>query len=265
MTILFAAETLLLSILSLLVVGLLRSHAEILRRLEPAGSGGRSASGQGDEFDPRIAPPGDDELGSEASEIVGTTLVGDARKVAFPAGGPGTLIAFLTSGCLVCREFWGAFADDPLQPGTNLLVVTKDSSHESPRKLSGLAGDSIPVVMSSDAWDSYGVPLAPYFVFVDGRSGRIHGEGAASNWGQLKSLFTDYLWDREAAAARASRETAGGHAARIARIDAALDDRGITEDDPSLYEPPEFPGDEDISEAEELHLHHGPAGNSHAP
>ena len=36
MTILVAVETLLLVLLSLVVVGLLRSHAEILRRLGPA-------------------------------------------------------------------------------------------------------------------------------------------------------------------------------------------------------------------------------------
>lgn len=264
MTILFGAETLLLAILSLLVVGLLRSHAEILRRLESGRPSRRPSESQPDEFDPRLARPSDDELGGAASEIVGTTIEGDARKIAFPPGGPGTLIAFLTSGCTVCREFWGALADDPLHHGTNLLVVTKDSSHESPSKLSRLAGESIPVVLSTAAWESYEVPLAPYFVYVDGQSGRIHGEGAASSWGQLKSLFTDFLFDRDVASTTRSLETAGGHGARIARVDATLTESGIVEDDPSLYESPQLPEDEEAAKMEGLHIEWGPAGNGHA-
>jgi hypothetical protein len=266
MTILFAAETVLLALLSLLVVGLLRSHAEILRSLE-SGTPRRAPASREDEFDPRIARPNDDEIGGPASEVVGTTIEGDARKVAFPAGGPGTLIAFLSSGCTICREFWGAFAQDPLQHGTNLLVVTKDSSHESPSKLNRLAGDSIPVVMSTAAWQSYDVPLAPYFVYVDGKTGRIFGEGAASNWGQLKSLFTDFLFDQDPSLARADRgpTTAGGQAARAARIDGALDAAGVDEDDPSFYEPPQLPEDEAVARAEGLAIDWGPpVGNGNA-
>jgi hypothetical protein len=242
MTLLVAGETLLLGILSLLVVGLLRSHAEILRRLEGAGSPLRGTDADPDddeEIDPRIAPPNDRALGNAASEIVGTTIEGDAQQIAFPHGGPGTLIAFLTSGCAVCREFWDAFAtgEAKLPRDTRLVIVTKNTTHESPGKLLSLRPPGYPVIMSTAAWEAYEVPMAPYFVYVDGGTGRINGEGSASNWGQLKSLFTDYLVDLGFAEKRArSKRTAGGHDARLRRVDEELQAANILPGDPSLYE-----------------------------
>jgi hypothetical protein len=254
MTVLVGAETFILALVSLLVVGLLRSHAEILRRLEAPGAPQRRPRSGGEELDPRIAPPDDAALGEEAHEIAASTIAGDARKVAFPPGGPGTLIAFLTSGCAVCGHFWSAFASGQttLPSGTNLVIVTKDSTHESPSKLNKLAPRGVPVLMSSDAWDAYDVPMAPYFVYVDGPSGRIHGQGSAGNWEQLRSLFTDYLFDRETAATRSADtpETAGGHKARLDRVEASLRDAQIEPDDPSLYEPPQLP--EDAAATEEF-------------
>ena len=39
--------------------------------------------------------------------------------------------------------------------------------------------------MTSEAWDDYGVPVSPYFVLVDGPSGRVVGEGAGTSWEQV--------------------------------------------------------------------------------
>jgi hypothetical protein len=253
MTVLVGAETFVLALFSLLVVGLLRSHAEILRRLETQDAPRRRPD-SGEEMDRRIAPPDDAELGGEAHEIAGATIAGDARKIAFPPGGPATLIAFLTSGCAVCGEFWSAFTsgETTLPRDTTLVIVTKDTSHESPSRLARLAPRGVALVMSSEAWDAYAVPMAPYFVYVDGPTGRIQGEGSAGNWEQLRSLFTDYLFDREAAGAgvEGSRATAGGHTARLDRVAAALHAAQIGPDDPSLYEPPQLP--EDAAETEKF-------------
>ena len=49
--------------------------------------------------------------------------------------------------------------------------------------------------MSSDAWDSYDVPVAPFFVLIDGASGNVLGEGAASNWDQVSSMLQQALED----------------------------------------------------------------------
>ena len=45
--------------------------------------------------------------------------------------------------------------------------------------------------MSSDAWDAYEVPGSPYFVFVEGTSGRLVGQGTAPDWDQVVRLMTE--------------------------------------------------------------------------
>jgi len=77
--------------------------------------------------------------------------------------------------------------------------------------------------MSSDAWQDYRVPGAPYFVLVDGATGRIAGEGSAQTWHQVTSLMG----------------SAGGDASPRERlVDAELGAAGILPGDPWLYHPP---------------------------
>src|SRR6266508_1266809 len=70
-----------------------------------------------------------------------------------------------------------------------LLVVLKGAEAESVAAARKLAPPDVEVVMSSEAWETYGVPVAPYFVYVDGPSGDIVGEGAAATWAQIVSLI----------------------------------------------------------------------------
>ena len=52
--------------------------------------------------------------------------------------------------------------------------------------LAGLAGPDVTVLLSSSAWDAFGVPGSPYAVLV--RDGAVAGQGVAHSWGQLASL-----------------------------------------------------------------------------
>src|SRR6185436_19479085 len=101
MTALVAVETILLVLLAVLVAGLLRSHAEILRRLEAGGVERQSAAPP-----LALAQPRDDA--PAPSDVGGVTLGGDAVQIAVAAPGTRTLLAFLTSGCSVCGGFWQA-------------------------------------------------------------------------------------------------------------------------------------------------------------
>jgi hypothetical protein len=112
------------------------------------------------------------------------------------------------------------------------VVVTKDTSHESPSRLRELASPGLRVVMSSRAWDDYDVPVSPYFVHVDGRTGEIAGEGAAERWDQIVSLLRDARDDRTAAARRATNGPG-----RILRADVELRAAEVGRDHPSLYRP----------------------------
>ncbi len=226
---LVAVETLLLVLLALLVVALLRSHAEVLRRLGPPADAG------GERLAPGVPPPPERRDADPAPDVAGTTPFGEAIQVALAPGGPSTLLAFLSSTCLTCEGFWRSLAagDAPLPDGVRVVVVTKGASHESPSRLRELAPRAIPVVMSSQAWADYEVPTSPYFAYVDGPSGRIHGVGSATGWEQVASLLRDALADYGAATGEGARP--GSSAWRASRVEAELAAAGIGPGHPSLY------------------------------
>jgi hypothetical protein len=220
MTILVAAETLLLIVLLALVAGLLRSHAEILRRLGPPAEESGDASA--------VPEPPDRAPADVAPDVAGATLEGDAVKLSLAPGAPSTLLAFLGSGCQSCGALWEALGDAPDVAGAaRVVVVTKDTSHESPSRLSELAPAGVPLVMSSAAWADYRVPGSPYFVLVDGPSGLVRGEGAATGWDQIAALIRDAQHDAATGARTSS--------ARAARAEQALSASGIGPGHPSLY------------------------------
>jgi hypothetical protein len=223
MTVLVAVETLLLVLLVVLVVGLLRSHAEILRRLGPA----RDDEAAG-ELEPSLPSPPPRSGVREGHDVVGTTLAGDAVKLGLGRDAPPTLLAFLSSGCLTCERFWGDLrlnrAPRELPPSVRIMPVTKDASEESPSRLAELAGESVPVIMSSAAWSDYGAPGAPYFVYVEG--GDVHGEGSATSWQQITALLRDAIADQS---------FAGNGERRTREVDRVLAASGVGPDDPSLY------------------------------
>lgn len=209
-------ETVLLVLLVVLVAALLRSHAEILRRLGP--DDGRSAPA-GVAGAPSEAPRRDEN--APAPELSGATPTGDAVKLAFD--GTPTLLAFLSSGCTSCGGFWEALGERRLPAGLETVIVTHGPEREQPSKLRTLAPADVPVVMSSPAWEDYAVPGTPYFVLV--REGAIRGEGVATTWHALASLLGDAL----------EEERAAGGDADGRGIDERLAAAGIGPGHPSLY------------------------------
>jgi hypothetical protein len=204
---LVAVETVLLALLVIVVVALLRSHAEVLRRLPAIDEEGREPA--------RLEPialgkrepelpahlPGPRARASVAHDIGGTTLEGD-RIVISMSSGVDTVIAFLSSGCLTCRTFWDGLQPSvrrPLPGGARVVVVVKDREVESPSKLRDLAPTDVPVVHSSQAWEDFQIAMSPYFCFVDGTTGEVRSEGAAMTWEQVASLLRDSLMDEELA------------------------------------------------------------------
>ncbi len=242
MTALLITVVVVLAVVVVMVVGLLRSHAEILRALEVVNRGARGGSSR---LADGLPLPQDREGASKGAAIVGTSVRGDHVNLVLSAGGPNTLVAFLSSGCSTCQNFWDAFQPEErgsLPGNARLVVVTKDSSEESPSKLAQLAPPDVPVVMSSAAWSEYEVPSAPYFVYVDGLSGSVHGEGAAVAWSQVHSLLTDALFDAAIADGRVPDDVPGESTdARNRRADQALAAAGIGPDDPSLGAPASSP------------------------
>ena len=220
------------------IVALLRSHADILRRLalleERAGAGARTASpelgaAQGDGV-PAAPAIGGSEV-TTAGPISGTTLHGDSVTLSFGPGSPMSLIAFLTSGCTSCAPLWAGLheARDLASLAPRIAVVTHDPTRESPTRLERLAPAGTEVIMSSAAWADYAVPGSPHFVLTDGAGG-ILGRGSALSWAQLQTMVADARADSRRAAGSA-RTTAE----RAERSEHALASAGIGPGHPSLY------------------------------
>jgi hypothetical protein len=273
MTVLVVFEGVVILLLAVLVVGLLRSHAEILRALHDLGVNLSDGAPQGGAktFDLRtraealssanrgVAPPGtpaaarvsdqgiaipeDGPLGT-AHDLMGLTPRGDAAAISVNGTDGLTLLAFLTSGCATCLDFWEAFREPAKRsvagPKANLVVLTKGPDAESPASVANLADPELVTLMSTEAFDDYSVPIAPYFVLVDGAAGRVIGEGAASSFDQLSSLMNKALDDGGygLGAARSRRDVLRG-LRRGPSADEALEAAGIGPGHPSLHEDPQ--------------------------
>jgi hypothetical protein len=252
-------------LLGLLVIGLLRSHADILQALHSLGAGvGGLTPGQASvhassapvEFTrpesdgpivlgPRLPP---ERRSSSATDVVGISPEGEAVAIAALGLEHQTLFAFLTSGCSSCGKFWAAL-DDPWRLGlpesVRPVIVTKGPELESPAAVRRYA-TPVAVVMSTEAWADYEVPGAPFFALVDGPSSRRIGEGTARDFGQIVSMVERATADAASdpplgrppsrAGARGSRfgfDSADRE--REARNDRELLAAGITPGHESLY------------------------------
>ncbi|HEX4864679.1 MAG TPA: hypothetical protein VFV02_11435 [Acidimicrobiales bacterium] len=265
MTALVVGLTVAVALLALLVAGLLRAHAEVLKTLHqmgvnldpsaPAGdvgpqpigppvpgSGGPGLVGTaGTVAGPRPTPGRPDR--SDLADIIGSTPRGDALTVAVAGVAHDTLLAFLTSGCATCRGFWDAFRGDPpdVPGGARLVAVTRGSEAESPGAILGLTGAGgpgtslIPVIMSTSAWEHYDIPYAPYFVYVSGAAGRVVGEGVASTWEQVRALVANAVAD---GTTNPGRRRSRADRERDSEVDRALAEAGIRPGDPRLYPEP---------------------------
>jgi hypothetical protein len=229
MTALVVIEGVVILLLAILVAGLLKSHAEILRQLHALGAGDDGSLSIGT---PATRPRSTGFEAAPASTLTGSTLDGSTRSVSLTHGRGNTLVAFLSSNCLSCQAFWKELAGDfelPT-PDTRTVIVTKGPEAESPARLRELAPSQLTLLMSSETWDTFRVPMTPYFLLVDG-AGLVLGEGAASSWRHLLGLLRQ-------SAADAAAPLRLGTEARAELTDRQLRQAGIEPGDPTLYKNP---------------------------
>ncbi len=209
---LVVVSTFVVLVLGILVAGLLRSHADILRSLHELGAGVGDPALDGGTVDTAsraaavsvaaavslVPPAGNPPLGP-APTVAGVTPTGDARAISVTNSDGLTLLAFLSSGCASCAGFWHALQ----QPGvldlpgrSRAVIVTKGPDREVPAEVQAQASGRVPVVMSTEAWVDYQVPGSPFFVLVDGSTGTKVGQGVANHVGQLAELIRRAEHDR---------------------------------------------------------------------
>jgi hypothetical protein len=229
MTALAVIEGVALLLLGLLVMGLLRSHAEILRALEELGVG-RPGEGRAGRSRQAAHPPVGQPEGVAAPAVRGHTIDGESIAVAFGGGDAQTVLAFLSATCHTCAGFWNEFAQPGTLPaGMRLIAVVQGVDNLT--RVRRLASEELMVVISDDAWLEYDVPGSPHFVLVDDSTGSIVGEGTGSTWSQVHALL------EHAEAPDPASVVALGDSPRdnALRIDRELADAGIGPGHPSLY------------------------------
>ena len=187
------AEGIAIFLLGLLIAGLLRSHAEILRALHDLGAG--VDPDDTEPRRPRAAPTtAGGVTGTPTHDVVGVSASGEAVALAVTNVDHDTLLAFLSTGCDTCRPFWTALQHDLELPGVRVLVIVADEESES--ELVRLAPPGVDVIASTSAWSAYEVPGSPHFVYVDGATGRVVGEGTGPDWPAVRALLMQANADR---------------------------------------------------------------------
>jgi len=232
-------STFVVLLLGILVAGLLRSHADILRSLHELGVGVGDPSAAPVAAPVTLTTPASSPALGAAPAVAGVTPTGDARAVAVDNSDDLTLLGFLSSGCTGCAGFWAALQDPgllQLPDRTRVVIVTKGPDREVPSEVRSRTTGRVPVVMSTDAWADYQVPGSPFFVLVDGATGHKVGQGVASQVGQLAELVRRAEHDRSSAGGGRGRgEAPLAGPAREAATDDVLAKAGILPGDPSLY------------------------------
>jgi hypothetical protein len=234
------AEGVAIALLGLLVTGLLRSHAEILKALHDLGADIDPDADRAPAPDPGPAAVATRHSSGieRAADLSGIDLAGDAVALAVTAVEHDTFLAFLSTGCTTCEPFWAAFRAGVDVPGNARLVVVTQT-HESESRLRDLAGPGLEVLASDEAWDAYAVPGSPHFVYVEGRTGRVTGEGTGPDWPAVRDLMSQAAADRQVRAATGQVQDVEWRD-NPTRIDGELLAAGIGPGHPSLTTPPDI-------------------------
>lgn len=222
---LIVIEAIVIGLLLVLVAGLLRSHAEILRQLHALG-GGEHPTGT------FVPSPRRGGLGpAPLANLSGPTPEGGTASVALTGSRGYSLLAFLSTTCTSCQPFWQGLSGDLNFSGARPILVTKDPRDESPREIARMAGGKVTTVMSSDAWDAFKVPATPYFALIDNTNAAVVGEGSAANWGRVGEMVSRAISDH-------AHPFHSSTSARKADVDEELKQAGIEPGDQRLYQPP---------------------------
>jgi hypothetical protein len=223
-------EGIVILLLTVLVAGLLRSHADILRTLD------RLEGRDGIDRTPTpglgLGPTRRSTGSVPVDALIGLTLDGEARTVALRDSRGFVLAAFLSSGCSTCRSFWSSFDKDLPHPDIRPVIVTKGAHEESLSELRRMAPRAVLTLLSSETWDAFRVPGTPYFQLIDASDGSVLGEGSAASWPRLMDLIRRGMGDSDET--KLGRSTAE----RLVDSDEELRRAGIEPGDDTLYRRP---------------------------
>ena len=242
MTAMIVGLTLVVALLAVLVAGLLRANAEVIRSLHQMGVNlGPDAPASPPLRHPGCPSyPGPTDAG-DVIDLVGDHPRGDAISLAVSGVRHDTLIAFLTSGCQTCRGFWDSFQRGRRMsrrgpagggdPGARSRVAGHDRQPGRPRRRRRPGGDV------HRGLGALRRPVRSVFRVRLGAGGRVVGEGVAAGWEEVRRLVANAVADGTTSPPSAAPAALPGVAtgrprsradrARDQAVDQALEDAGI--------------------------------------
>jgi hypothetical protein len=127
-----------------------------------------------------------------ATDVVGTSPEGRQLEVRLADVGPQVLLAFLSTHCNGCDEFWAGMSDvaaQDLPASVSTVVVTRGPDSVDPAEVGRLAsGSKVPVVMSDQAWVDFQVMGYPLFILVDAAQRCVIGESVGFGWTDIVAM-----------------------------------------------------------------------------
>jgi hypothetical protein len=127
-----------------------------------------------------------------ATDLEGVSPEGHRLEVRLADCGPKVLLAFLTTRCDGCDEFWAEIGTgaDGLPTSVSIVVVAKGPGTVDPVEVARVAsgrGD-VPVIMSDQAWIDYQVMGYPFFILVDTTKRCVMGETVGFGWEDIVAM-----------------------------------------------------------------------------
>ena len=239
MVVLITLESVLLVVLTVLVAGLLRAYATVLRRLHALDGGAAALSGPHNfalDDAAGVPAPGPRTSWTAGHDLAGTTPAGEVAGTRVVGVEHDTVLLFLSSGCASCEVFWDELSRPVALPGNaRLVVVAQGEEVESPAALAALAAPHLDVLVSTAAWREYEVPGSPHVVYVEGRTGRVRGEGTGQSWTQVAQMLARASGDATVLDGRPRAAKPDRDAEVEAQVDRELMSAGILPGDPRLY------------------------------
>jgi hypothetical protein len=127
-----------------------------------------------------------------AADLVGISSKGRRLEVRLADHGPQVLVAFLSTNCHGCDEFWTGLSDseaEGLPASVSTVVVTRGPETVDRAEVDGLvAGSTVPVVMSDQAWVDFQVMGYPFFILVDTAERCVIGETVGFGWADIVAM-----------------------------------------------------------------------------
>jgi hypothetical protein len=129
-----------------------------------------------------------------ASDIVGVSPSGARLEARLGAFDGLILLAFLTTRCDGCEEFWDGLRDGGvtgLPEWVSAVIVTKGPTSIGPAEVGRVATGitRVPVIMSDQAWTTYRVSGYPFFVLVDAPARKVVAETVGFGWSDVISMI----------------------------------------------------------------------------